>query len=188
MRCIAHSSLVDNTIVACGVCGLVQRVPSGAEQASVYCARCGFGMRHRKPHSLARTAALALAALILYIPANVYPVVTTQYWGAEEHTTIFDGIRGLFQTGEYPIAVLVLMTSFLFPVMKITGLLALVFTIHWDKFPRFRARAYRMIQIIGPWNMLEVYLLAIAVAIAELGRVATVHPDTGVISFACVVS
>ena len=176
-----------DTIVACGVCDLVQQVEPLPRGATAHCARCGFGLFKRKPRSLSRTGALALAALILYFPANLYPIVTTQYWGAEERTTIFDGIRGLFQTGEYPVGALVFTTSILTPALKIMSLLALVVTIRWGKFPKFRAWIYRLIQIVDPWNMLEVYLLSILVAIAELGKVATVHPGAGVISFAGVV-
>lgn len=176
-----------DTIVACGVCDLVQRVESAPERTKAYCARCGFRLLKRKPKSLTRTGALALAALILYFPANICPIVTTQYWGAEERTTIFDGIKGLFQTGEYPVGALVFTTSILTPALKILSLLALVVTIKWEKFPRFRSWVYRLIQIVDPWNMLEVYLLSILVAIAELGKVATVHPGAGVISFAAVV-
>lgn len=176
-----------DTVVACDVCDLVQRVEPIPPRAKAYCARCGFRLLKRKPHSLVRTGALALAALILYFPANLYPIVTTQYWGAEERTTIFDGIRGLFQTGEYPVGALVFTTSILTPILKILGLLALVVTIRWGKFPHFRAWVYRIIQIVDPWNMLEVYLLAILVAVAELGKMATVHPGAGVLSFAGVV-
>src|ERR1044071_500720 len=179
--------LTLDKIVACDVCDLVQRVEPDLENAKAYCARCGFRLLQRKPKSLTRTFALALAALILYFPANIYPIVTTQYWGAEERTTIFDGIRGLFQTGEYPVGALVFTTSILTPALKIMSLLALVVTIKWQKLPRFRSWVYRLIQIIDPWNMLEVYLLSILVAIAELGKVATVHPGAGVISFAAVV-
>jgi len=176
-----------DTIVACGVCDLVQRVEPLPQRAKAHCARCGFRLFRRKPKSLSRTAALALAALILYFPANIYPIVTTQYWGAAERTTIFDGIRGLFRVGEYPVGALVFTTSILTPILKILSLLTLVVTIKSKKLPRFRSWVYRLVQIVDPWNMLEVYLLSILVAVAELGKVATVHPGAGVISFAGVV-
>jgi paraquat-inducible protein A len=175
------------TVIACRVCDLVQRVGPLPPRASAHCTRCGFKLIKRRPNSLARTGALALGALILYFPANIYPIVTTEYWGAQAKTTIFDGIRGLFQTGEYFIGALVFTTSILTPILKITSLLALVLTIHWNRLPRFRSVVYRVIQVVDPWNMLEVYLLAIVVSIAELGKVATVHPGAGVVSFGGVV-
>ncbi len=174
-------------IVSCRTCGLVQAIEPLPPRASAQCARCGFKLTRRKPNSLARTGALALGALILYFPANLFPIVTTEYWGAQEKTTIFDGIRGLFQTGEWPIGCLVFTTSILTPIMKICGLLLLVVSIRLGKFRKLRSWVYRIIQIVDPWNMLEVYMLSILVAIAELGKVATVHPGFGVVSFGAVV-
>jgi len=176
-----------DTIVACDTCGLVQRVGQLPAREAAVCARCETTLRRRKLNSLVRTGALALAALILYFPANLLPIVTTVYWGAEAKTTIFDGVRGLFETGEWPIACLVFTTSILSPILKILGLLVLVVTIHSGRFKRTRAWTYKVIRIVDPWNMLEVYWLAIVVALAELGRVATVHPGFGVISFTGVV-
>jgi len=151
------------------------------------CARCGFTILQRKRNSRTRTAAFALAALILYFPANYYPIVTTEYWGAREKTTIFDGIRGLFQTGSYFVGTLVFTTSILTPGLKITGLLTLAATSNSIRLKRFRTWAYKVILFVDPWNMLEVTLLSMLVAIAELGRVATVHPGAGVFSFGGVV-
>jgi paraquat-inducible protein A len=176
-----------DTLISCGTCGLVQTLAPLPPRASAHCARCGFTLAKRKTNSLTRTAALALAALILYFPANLYPIVTTEYWGAKEKTTIFDGIRGLFQTGQSLIGCLVFTTSILTPILKISGLLLLVVTIRANRLKKFRSWVYRMIQIVDPWNMLEVYMLSILVAVAELGKVATVHPGFGVISFATVV-
>jgi paraquat-inducible protein A len=175
------------TYIACRVCGLMQTIEPLPPRASACCARCGFTLVRRKNNSLTRTAALAIGALILFFPANLYPIVTTEYWGAQQKTTIFDGIRGLFQTGQWPIGCLVFTTSILSPIMKISGLLLLVVSIRSGRFKKFRSWVYRIIQIVGPWNMLEVYLLSILVAVAELGKVATVHPGFGVISFAAVV-
>jgi len=172
-----------DTIVACDTCGLVQRVETVPPRAAVLCARCESTLYRRKTNSLSRTGALALAALILYFPANLFPIVTTVYWGAEAKTTIFDGVRGLFQTGEWPIGCLVFTTSMLTPILKIISLLTLVLTIHSGRYKKLRTWTYKLIRIIDPWNMLEVYWLAIIVGLAELGRVATVHPGIGVISF-----
>jgi len=174
-------------IVACNTCGLVQEVDELPRGAVARCARCHFTIDERKPNSRSRTAALALAALILYFPANIYPIVTTSYWGAHERTTIFDGIHALYQQGSYFIATLVLTTSIISPAAKIIGLLLLSTTINTTQWRRIRTWTYKVIKFIGPWNMLEVMLLAIVVAIAELGDVATVHPGPGVFSFAGVV-
>jgi paraquat-inducible protein A len=174
-------------VVACQTCGLVQRVGRLPKGWAARCARCGFRVLARKSNSRTRTAALALTALILYFPANFFPIVTTQYWGAEEKTTIFDGIRGLFQTGSYVVGSLVFTTSILSPALKILGLLFLSISANSSRLRRVRTCTYKIIQIIDPWNMLEVTLLSMLVAVAELGRIATVHPGAGVFSFGGVV-
>nr|WP_279342384.1 paraquat-inducible protein A [Geotalea sp. SG265] len=155
--------------------------------ASVSCVRCGFVVHRRKPDSRSRTLALALGALVLYFPANLFPIVTTEYWGMQEKTTIFQGISGLFKQGNYFVGSLVFTTSILTPALKILGLLFLCITLKWPHWQKFRTWVYKIIQVIDPWNMLEVTLLAILVAVAELGEVATVHPGAGVFSFAAVV-
>jgi len=151
------------------------------------CARCGFTIRRRKLHSRMRTAALALGALIFYFPADLYPIVTTYYWGMHQKTTIFDGIKALYSKGNYVVGSLVFTTSILTPALKILGLLFLSITVNSGRWKKFRTWTYKIIQIVDPWNMLEVTLLAILVSIAELGKVATVHPGAGVFSFAGVV-
>ncbi len=162
----------------------MQNPPKGGRTR---CARCRFELRYRKPDSRNRTLALALGAFILYFPANLFPIVETDYWGMHQKTTIFDGIRGLFQTGSYMVGCLIFTTSILTPALKIIGLLLLSFTQNWHGWERFRSWVYRIIQIVDPWNMLEVTMLAILVALAEMGKLATVHPGAGVFSFAAVV-
>jgi paraquat-inducible protein A len=174
-------------IVSCATCGLLQRSEPPPKGAVVKCARCGFQIHRRKPDSQTRTLSLALGALILYFPANFFPIVQTYYWGMEEKTTIFDGIQGLFQQGSYGVGALVFTTSILTPALKIIGLLMLSLTMDWPRWKKFRTWTYKIIKVVDPWNMLEVTMLAILVAIAELGKVATVHPGAGVFSFAGVV-
>ncbi len=174
-------------IVACQTCGLVQELEPPPPGARSTCPRCGFEVYRTKPDSRSRTLALSLAALILYVPANVFPIVTTDYWGMEEKTTIYQGVFGLFQQGNYLVGGLVFCTSILTPALKILGLLFLCATVNWPGWRRFRTWTYKIIRVIDPWNMLEVTLLAMLVAIAELGNLATVHPGAGVFSFAAVV-
>lgn len=174
-------------IVACRTCGLVQRMEPPPPGARATCARCGFELYRTKPDSRSRTLALSLAALILYVPANLFPIVTTEYWGMEEKTTILQGVSGLFRQGNYLVGGLVFCTSILTPGLKILGLLLLCATLRWRRWKKVRTWTYKVIQVIDPWNMLEVTLLAMLVTIAELGNLATVHPGAGVFSFAAVV-
>lgn len=174
-------------IVACQTCGLVQRAKPVPKGSGAYCARCRFSLTHRIPNSRHRTFAFSLAALFLYFPANIYPLITAEYHGMYSETTIIQAVRSLLENQEYAIGILVFFTSILSPAVKILGLLLITLTLDRPDWKKVRTWVYEIIRIIDPWNMLEVYLLAIAVAMIELGRVATVHPGRGVFSFTGVV-
>lgn len=175
-------------IVACEICGLVQRVEPPSSEFVAQCARCDSKLRRSRPNSRARTLAFALAALILYFPSNLYPVVTADYHGMHSQTTVYQGIKALFQHQQYFIGCLVFCTSLLTPALKILALLFISLTLHWPRCKKARTWTYKVIRVIDPWNMLEVFLLAIAVSMIEMGQVATVHPGAGVFSFAAVVA
>jgi paraquat-inducible protein A len=177
---------MDNT-VACQTCGLVQQVDEVPDNSVAKCARCRFKLFHRLACSRERTLAFSVAALILYFPANLYPLITADYQGQHTQTTVFQGIKALFHHQQYFIGALVFCTSIFTPALKIIGLIFISLTLHWPRWKKARAWIYKVIRVIDPWNMLEVFLLAIGVSLVELGEVATVHPGRGVFSFAAVV-
>jgi paraquat-inducible protein A len=174
-------------VVACETCGLVQEVDNVPRGAVAKCARCNFRLVHRRIDSRTRTLAFTLAAGILYFPSNIYPLVTAEYQGQFVQTTIFQGIRVLWHDGQYFISGLVFCTSIFSPALKIFGLFFIALTLDWKSLQKTRAWIYQVIRIIDPWNMLEVFLLAIGVGVIEMGEVATIHPGRGVFSFAAVV-
>jgi len=174
-------------VVACQTCGLVQEVDAVPEGLVVKCARCHFQIFHRRIQSRARTLSLSLAAAILYFPSNLYPIITAEYQGQYVQTTIFQGIKSLWQDKQYFISGLVFCTSIFTPALKIIGLIFITLTLGWPKLKTTRTWIFKIIRIIDPWNMLEVFLLAICVSMVEMGEVATVHPGRGVFSFAAVV-
>lgn len=174
-------------VVACEICGLVQEVDHVPRGKVIKCARCNFQILHRRIDSRSRTLAFSLAAAILYFPSNIYPIVNAEYQGQFVQTTIFQGIKALWKDDQYFIGGLVFCTSLFTPALKIMGLLFITLTLDWKSFQKTRAWIYKVIRIIDPWNMLEVFLLAICVSMVEMGQVATVHPGRGVFSFAAVV-
>ncbi len=174
-------------VVACQTCGLVQEVDRVPWGCVVKCSRCNFQILHRRMGSRSRTLALSLAAAILDFPSNLYPIITAEYPGQAVQATIFQGIRALWNREQYFIASLVFCTSLFTPAVKIMGLIFISLTLDWNHFRKTRAWIYRIIRLIDPWNMLEVFLLAICVSMVEMGEVATVHPGRGVFSFAAVV-
>jgi len=174
-------------LVACQTCGLVQEADDVPSDSVVKCGRCNFQIFHRRRNSRGRTLAFSLAALILYFPSNFYPVVTAEYQGHHSQTTIFQGITSLYAHKQYFIAALVFCTSILTPVLKIAGLIFISLTLNWPSWKRTRTWIYQIIRIIDPWNMLEVFLLAICVSMVEMGEIATVHPGRGVFAFSAAV-
>jgi paraquat-inducible protein A len=175
--------------IACGTCGLVQRVQPLEAGMSADCGRCGALVATRKRGSLSRTAALSLAALILYVPANIYPILRMNLHGAYSESTVWDGCVSLFRADEYLVAVIVFLASIAIPLLKLLGLFLLTATarLRSTRWPALRATIYRFIDVIGPWAMLDVFLLAVLVALVKLEKLATILPGPGLVAFTSVV-
>jgi paraquat-inducible protein A len=171
--------------LGCESCGLVSRASPGRAQ----CPRCGFVLRDRKPNSVALTWALLISALILYAPANAYPVLTIVQVGSNQSTTILGGAEELLQLGEWPLAALVFFASIAVPVLKLIGLSFLLITtqLHYGDRLRERTRLFRIIRAIGRWSMIDVFMESILVALVQFGSIATVTPGRGAVAFASVV-
>lgn len=177
------------TLIACKTCGLSQRMEELRPGMAAACCRCGATLARGKTDSLARTGALALAALIFYAPANIYPILSMNFYGAYSESTVWDGCIKLFQDGQWPVALIVFMASILIPLFKLLGLLFLV-TTAWRgsaRWQRERVLIHRLIGVVGPWAMLDVFLLSVLVALVKLGQLATVLPGPGLFAFAAVV-
>lgn len=176
-------------VLACDTCGLTQRVEELDPGMTAECIRCGNEIVSRPTGGAQTTAALTIAALVLYIPANIYPILEMNLYGAHAENTIWDGIVSLMQHNEYLVAAIVFLASIVVPLFKLLGLLFLVASVRWNRGRRLRARTriYQFIDAIGPWAMLDVFLLAILVALVKLGDLARVIPGPGLIAFTGVV-
>src|SRR4051794_2840347 len=108
--------------VACPVCGQVHADRRATPGTILRCCRCGAAMERGVPNSLARTMAFSLAALLLYLPANLLPILTLEFSGARSQNTVWDGVSGFYESGDYFLAVVVLMASIVVPVVKLLGL------------------------------------------------------------------
>jgi len=170
--------------MGCDTCGLVTRGREGT-----LCPRCGFALHHRKPESLIRTWALVLAALILYIPANMFPILTVIRFGAGQPSTILEGVRELMAAGEWPLALLVFFASITVPVLKLAGLILLLITTMMGLQSRRRDRVvlYRVLDAVGRWSMIDIFMESILVALVQFGAVVTIVPGPGALAFAAVV-
>lgn len=176
----------DTTLrrLGCHTCGFVTRAAPGA-----HCPRCSVALIPRKPDSMARTWALGITALILYIPANLFPVLTLVELGVSYPSTILGGVRELIDLGEWPLAALVFFASIVVPVMKIIGLTILMIGIHMRATRRRRDRTnlYRIIDRIGRWSMIDIFMLSLLVAVMQFGSIVSVRPGIGAVAFVSVV-
>ena len=177
------------SLINCTTCLLVSRVSRLPIKGDVICSRCGAQLSHRKPNSLARTWALIVAAYILYIPANVYPVMTVISFGRGEPDTILSGVESLLASGMWPLAVLVFFASIIVPLIKLFGLTLLLMSVHykWYWRPKQRTILYRITEAVGRWSMIDIFMISILVALVRLEAVATIEPGMGATSFAAVV-
>lgn len=168
----------------CDTCGMVSRAAEGAQ-----CPRCGFTLHHRRRDAIARAWALSIAALILYIPANTYPVLTVIRLGRGEPSTIIGGVRELLDAGMWPLAALVFFASVAVPVLKLIGLGILLISTQLRSPQRLNDRTvlYRVVDAIGRWSMIDIFMESILVALVQFGSVVTVTPGFGAIAFSCVV-
>ena len=181
--------MATEAVLACETCGLTQRVGPLDAGTVAECIRCGSAVASRSVLGVDVTAALTLAALVLYIPANIYPILSMNMYGNYTENTVWDGVISLWQYDQYFIAIVVFLASIVIPLLKLIGLFFLVASVKWGKGRRLRGRTriYKFIDAIGPWAMLDVFLLAILVALVKLGDIARVVPGPGLLAFTCVV-
>jgi paraquat-inducible protein A len=153
------------------------------------CPVCKNPIHARTPNSLQRTTALILSALCLYIPANIFPIMTVTQLGSAEPHTIIGGIAALIQSDMLPIALLVLIASILVPLMKLLGLGLLLLCVHyrWQVHAKLFTRMYRIITFVGRWSMLDIFMISILVALVDMGGVAQIIAGSAATAFAAVV-
>jgi paraquat-inducible protein A len=182
--------MAGDTIVSCDTCGLVQAMPPLARGSAAECVRCSsFLAAANSTRRLEVVAALSLAALVLYVPANIYPLLKMYMYGAYSENTVWEGIVTLMRYDQWFVAVIVFFASMVIPLVKLAGLFSLVVTARmgWGRRLRSRTRLYKLIDAVGPWAMLDVFLLAVLVALVKLNTWAQVIPGPGLVAFTAVV-
>ncbi len=178
---------MDQGLQNCHGCGLLSQPARGAHEGR--CPRCDEELVFRKPDSLQRTLGYLVAASVCYIPANFLPVMTTTLPGGTESDTILQGVVLLWSPTGWPLSLIVLFASIMIPSAKIVALLYLVITVKRGSIQnnRQRVRLYRMVEIIGRWSMVDVFVDTFTVALIQLQPVMSVGPGPGLVFFAAVV-
>jgi paraquat-inducible protein A len=174
-------------LVSCETCALLSRPAEATEPG--YCPRCGEELELRRHHSIQYTWALVIAAAICFIPANVLPVLSTTTLGSSDSDTIMGGVVFLYTSGSWPLALIVLIASVMIPLGKLVALAYLLITVQRGSLGsnRERTRLYRMVEFIGRWSMLDVFVDTFTVALVQLQPLMFVEPGAGVVFFAAVV-
>lgn len=173
-------------LYACHTCGLVSEPTQGGESR---CDRCGTSLRSRKPNSLARASAFLIAAYILYVPANILPMMETGSLFGSQTNTIVSGVVYLWKSGSWSLAAIVFIASVMVPLLKLFALTLLVISVRCasDWRPHQRTQLYRMVELVGRWSMLDIYVVAVLVALVQFQPVAVITAGPGAIAFGAVV-
>ncbi len=174
-----------NRAIGCESCGLVC-VQTAAPSR---CPRCASVLHRRKPDSIARTWAFTIAAAVLYVPANTYPVLTVVQLGAGAPSTILGGVRELIASRMYPLAALVFFASIAVPMLKLVGLSIMLVATQTGRsgWLRDRTRLYHIVRWVGRWSMIDIFMESLLGALIRFGAILTIQPGIGAIAFCSVV-
>jgi paraquat-inducible protein A len=182
-----YTTAAQAGLIGCHACSLVQVRAYTVERQR--CSRCGATMHSRNPDSIARTWALLLSAAIFYIPANLYPVMHTSSIVGSEDDTIMSGVALFWNDGDIPLAAIIFIASILVPMLKLGSLAFLAWSVQrrstWQA--RQRTTLYRIVEKIGRWSMLDVFVITLTVALVRFGSLAVITPGPGALAFGCVV-
>jgi paraquat-inducible protein A len=171
-------------VIGCHTCHLVNHADPGD-----HCRRCHSVLHARKTNSIARTWCFVVAAIFLYVPANIYPVMAITQLAATKNFTIFGGIQELVAYGLWPLAALVFLASITIPLMKLVTLSYLLIQTQRGRDTHLvgRTRAFRIIDFIGRWSMIDIFMISILVALVRFDQFAHIDPEVGAPCFAAVV-
>ena len=185
---VAHH---PDSLIDCRACGLVNGHPlHRTKDGAAHCRRCGSALYHRIPNSIGWTWVMLAAATLLYIPANLLPVMYTRsIGGGAEGDTIMSGVVLFWNTGSPGLAIIIFIASIAVPVSKLVALGWLNTTAQLcsRSAPLARTRAYRVVEFIGRWSMLDIFVVALTVSLVRFDALATITAGPGAIAFGCVV-
>lgn len=171
----------------CNVCTQLSRVRDATR--ACYCPRCGAPLARRKRYSLGRTWAFLISAYILYLPANLLPIMDTHSLFDAQQDTILSGVLFLWRTGSWTTAAIVFLASIVTPIAKLIAMTVLALSVQrkskWR--PAWRANLYRVLVRIGRWSMLDIYVVAILAALVHVQSFAVIEAGAGALAFGAVV-
>jgi paraquat-inducible protein A len=182
---LTRDEITNNKIINCHTCGFLSLHIDKLQ----HCLRCTSPLHHRKHNSVEATWALLASAIVLLIPANVYPVMTVVRFGQGEPSTILSGVMHLIESGMWGLAMIVFVASIVVPVMKLIILSFLLISVQKKSIwrPRDRTLLYRATEVVGAWSMVDIFLVGLLSALVSLDALSTIRPEIGAVFFAAVV-
>jgi paraquat-inducible protein A len=183
MDSFGEGSASERGLQGCSICTAV------AAAESAVCVLCGSKLHHGSDQSIQRTWALLLTSVVLYLPANLLPIMVTRFLGEDTSSTIMGGVVTLWHHESYPIALVIFVASVLVPVGKILamGWLCLSVQRRSTFALSHKMTLYRVTEFVGRWSMVDVFVVAILVALIQLGNVMSVFPGVAALAFAAMV-
>ena len=177
------------SMIPCHRCHLLSQIPSGGKLPEMVCPRCGAALHQRKPDSLNRTWALVIAAIAFYIPAMVLPISITTTFAGAQGDTIMSGVIYFIHSGSWHIALVIFVASIMVPILKILILIYLLISVRlkstWR--PLDSTRLYRIIEVIGKWSMVDIYVITLMAALIKLGGLASFDAGPAAVYFGIMV-
>ena len=176
--------MTDTKLIACHECDLVQREAPLPRGGVVHCRRCGAELYRRHPESLERTFALTVGAIMLFVMANIFPIVGLQLPGQVIQTTLYNTVRALWDEDMRSVAALVFVTTIAMPALHLFALTYLLLPLRLGRVPAYFGLVFRMMQSVRPWGMVEVFMLGVLVSLVKLAHLAGVVAGIALWSFA----
>ena len=174
-------------LIACHDCDLLHTIQPVPEGGQARCTRCGAELYSHKRNSLERTLSLILAGLILFFLSNAFPLLELKTQGILQETTLFQGVKALYDQDMKGLSLLVLLTCILVPFVQLSGLLYVLLPLKYNRLSPMTAPVFRFIRKLQPWSMMEVFMLGILVSIVKLAKMATIIPGISLYSFAALI-
>ena len=180
---------MDACLISCHDCGKLLDANHIPGDIFLVCPRCGSDLHFRKPHSLTRVWALIITSIILFIPANLLPIMRVDFLGTIDYSTIMDGIIYFFEEKEYGIGIIIFVASILVPLFKIVGMIIILLSIQfkWKRGLRHKAKMFRFIEFIGRWSMLDIFVIALMSTLVSFGGFTATFAAPAATNFSAVV-
>ncbi len=181
-----HSGALEQGYLSCRICHKLIPI---TEPKSLQCPRCYTMVHPRTPNSITQTWALLITGMILFIPANILPVMSLTKGGVVRTDTIISGILNLYHIGMGPIATIVFIASIAVPLFKMMTLAFILLSVQlqWRISAVTRLKMYQLIEFIGRWSMLDIFVISILLAIVKFNNIASVVVEPAALVFASVV-